>query len=190
MKKDTPKVIKKEANNVLKIYNVVLRGENVDSDYWNEDHGSLDLIHIFEENFTKNDWIALALDLNNWSTEQLELFIQGILGGYSGFTNNGIYYYNDKEAILEITKTIPYRFDLLFPILQIENDRKELYNPLSCEIIENINFINDHFDILLAIDLGYLDKIRTILELLKLSDSKHEIVIELRAKIDNSSKSP
>ncbi|MFT5823993.1 MAG: hypothetical protein ACI8ZM_005259 [Crocinitomix sp.] len=182
MKKNTLKV-----NNVLKVYNVVLQGKNVDSDYWNEDHGSFDLIQIFEEDFTQNDWIALALDLNNWSTEQLELFIQGILGGYSGYTNNGVYN-NEKEVVLEITKTIPYRFDLLFPIIKIEKDRKELYDLLSHQIVENINFINDHFDILITLDMGYLEKIRTLFILLKLSDSKDEIAIELSSKIDNSIK--
>jgi hypothetical protein len=60
--------------NVLAIYKVVLAGENVDSDYWGEDHGSNDLIHIFENSFSENDWKDLELDLCNWSYHQLELY--------------------------------------------------------------------------------------------------------------------
>jgi hypothetical protein len=176
---------KSESTNlkVLSICKVVLEHENSDSDYWNEDHGSNDLIRIFENMYFDDDWKDLECDLNNWSNYQLELFTQAILGGYSSYTNNGTYYSTDKEVIKQITKTIPNRFDLLIPIIEIGRKRK--HTDFSCQVMENLNFINDHFDILLEKNFNYLDKIQKIIELLNLSDS---YILDLKEKIQKASR--
>lgn len=172
--------------NVLEVYKLILENENTDSDYWNEDHGSHDLIRIFENSFTDNDWAELEKDLNNWTTFQLELFTLAIMNGYSSYTNNGIYY-NDKETVKKLTDTIPNRFDLLLPIIQIEKERKLEYGDLSYMVWENLSFINDHFEILLEKDKEYLNKIQQIFELLHLSDSDAEVISSLKNKIQKAS---
>lgn len=184
-----PERCKTKSNNpnVIAIYNVILEHENSDSDYWNEDHGSEAIIQIFENVFSEYDWKDLENDLNNWTAFQLELFTQAILGGYMSYTNGGIYYQSDKEIIKKITKTIPKRFDLLFSIIKIESESK-LALECSNIIKENLNFINDHFNILLETNFTYLAKIQNIIELLNLSESNYDDLIDLKEKTQKASR--
>nr|WP_155075660.1 hypothetical protein [Flavobacterium sp. MC2016-06]MBU3858503.1 hypothetical protein [Flavobacterium sp. MC2016-06] len=171
---------------VIAVYKVILEHENSDSDYWNEDHGSQDLIQIFENCFNLGDWKDLELDLKNWTNFQLELFTQAILGGYLSYTNEGVYN-SEKEIVKELTKTVPNRFDLLFPIIELEKERKLNSKDLSHIIIDYLDFINDHFDILIETDSNYIKKIKSIFLLLGLTESNSENVLILKQKIQNAS---
>lgn len=68
---------------VLEVYNFILKNENVDSDYWNGDHGPQDLNRVFEDYFTQFDWEELEMDLKFWTTNQLEIFLYAIMNGYT-----------------------------------------------------------------------------------------------------------
>ena len=169
---------------VTAIYKFIKDHERFDSDYWNEDHGSEDLIRFFEH-LTEDDWKDLAFDLKNWTDSQLEIFTQAILGGYLSYTNKGIYY-SDRETIRKLTKTIPHRFDLLFPIIKIETERKIKYQDFSFQIIENLNFITDHFEILMEKDSNYLVKIQELFNQLGLSEANSQTAIALKEKIEKA----
>ncbi|UUC45971.1 hypothetical protein [Flavobacterium cerinum] len=182
-----PDDCKTKSNNscVLALYSIVLAGEHKDSDYWNEEHGASDIIRLFETIFTTYDWEELEADLKNWTTSQLELFTEAILSGYYSYTNNGIY--NDHYDIEKLTQTIPNRLNLLLPILAIEKERDLQYHELSWIIVENSNFINDHFEIVLQKDPQHLNTIKTIFESFARFDSTDPMIITLKNKIDNVS---
>lgn len=166
---------------VLEIYSIVLIGEHRDSDYWNEDHGASDIIRVFENCFTAYDWKELEDDLKNWTTSQLELFTAAILSGYYSYTENGVYY--DHYDIETLTQTVPNRLHLLLPILAIERERALKDRELSWIIVENINFINDHFEIVVQRDAQNRTTIRTIFQLLDVSQSDNPSILALKNKI-------
>lgn len=178
---------KTQSNNscVLALYSIVLAGEHKDSDYWNEEHGASDIIRVFETIFTAYDWEELEADLKNWTTSQLELFTEAILSGYYSYTNNGVY--NDHYDIEKLTQTIPNRLNLLLPILAIEKERDLQYHELSWIIVENSNFINDHFEIVLQKDPQHFNTIKTIFESFARFDSTDPMIMALKNKIDNVS---
>jgi hypothetical protein len=172
---------------VIAVYKVVLDHENSDSDYWSEEYGSSDIIGIFENLFDLNDWNELKMDLINWTAHQLELFTQAILNGYLSYTSysiTGNYYPQDKEIVNEITKSIPYRFDLIFTIIEIENNRKfpTGYSAIS-EIYDNLDFFNVHFDIILEKDPNNINRIIDLLKFLNIDESYSEIAKYIWDKI-------
>lgn len=179
-----PNACKTQSTNacVLEIYSIVLIGEHRDSDYWNEEHGASDIIRVFENCFTANDWKELEDDLKNWTTAQLELFTEAILSGYYSYTDTGVYY--DHYDIETLTKTVPNRLNLLLPILAIERKRALKYRELSWIIIENSNFINDHFEIVVKRDAKNRSTIQMIFQLLNVSQSDNPSLVALKNKMD------
>jgi len=168
---------------VLAVYRIVQEGEHKDSDYWNEEHGASDIIRIFETFFTAYDWKELEKDLKNWTTSQLELFTAAILSGYYSYTANGVYY--DFYDIETLTQTIPNRLHLLLPILAIEQERGLQYREFSGIVLENCNFINDHFEILLKQDIQNIRIIKEIFKSVAVFDPTNPTMMALKNKLDN-----
>lgn len=79
---------KSDNSSVLLLYSYILEKENVDSDWWNEDHGCNDVVGILERNFSDFDWEMLEKDLENWTLNQIELFTLSIINGSCG---NGLF---------------------------------------------------------------------------------------------------
>ena len=173
---------KSENPNVLEVYTIVVQHQNADSDYWTEEHGSGDLIQVFRNRFSAEDWKDLQTDLPNWSNDQLQLFTIAILNGYHAFTNEGVYY-GEPETVKEVTRTVPERFDLLLTLLQIDQERNPTSRPLATAIAENLHFINDHFHILLDHHIHYFEKIREVAALLRVEESDREEALDLKEKI-------
>ncbi|MEO4004167.1 hypothetical protein [Flavobacterium sp. CAU 1735] len=168
---------------VLAVYRIVLEGEHKDSDYWSEEHGTTAILSVFEHCFTAQEWSALEADLKNWTTSQLELFTEAIMGGYLSYTHNGVYY--DHYTIDDLTKTVPNRIALLLAILTIERERGLQYRELSGIVLENCNFINDHFEILLKQDVQNIIIIQEIFKLVAVFDPTGPTIMALKNKIDN-----
>ncbi|GEM_PF-1341484 len=168
---------------VLAVYRIVLEGEHKDSDYWSEEHGTTAILSVMERCFRAQEWNALEADLKNWTTSQLELFTEAIMGGYLSYTHNGVYY--EHYAIDDLTKTIPNRIALLLAILTIEQERGLQYRELSGIVLENCNFINDHFEILLKQDVQNVIIIKKIFKLVAVFDPTGPTIIALKNKIDN-----
>ncbi|WP_300486002.1 hypothetical protein [Flavobacterium sp.] len=168
---------------VLAVYRIVLEGEHKDSDYWSEEHGTTAILSVFEHCFTALEWSAQEADLKNWTTSQLELFTEAIMGGYLSYTHNGVYY--DHYAIDDLTKTVPNRIALLLAILTIERERGLQYRELSGIVLENCNFINDHFEILLKQDVQNIIIIQEIFKSVAVFDPTGPTIMALKNKIDN-----
>ncbi|GEN77730.1 hypothetical protein [Chryseobacterium hagamense] len=60
---------------LLEIYGYILEYENFDSDWWNEDHGTNDLMYIIK-NCSANIFEKIKTDISNWTAHQIELFTQ------------------------------------------------------------------------------------------------------------------
>lgn len=67
-----------EDSEVLEIYSYILKHENWDSDWWNEDHGANDLMYIIEK-FSENIFEKVQQDISNWTGFQIELFAQTLV---------------------------------------------------------------------------------------------------------------
>lgn len=72
---------KSNDDGVLDIYSYILKYENTDSDWWNEGHGSSDIISIIKF-YGNGIWDKLKRDILNWSGFQIELFAQSLLISY------------------------------------------------------------------------------------------------------------
>lgn len=114
---------------ILFIYSYILQYENVDSDWWKEDHGCNDIVSILERTFHDKEWDLLELDIENWTEDQIELFILSILSGSSG---NGIYEDMNVRNI-QMEYTLIKRADFLLKM-------KELYS--SIMLWDNIYFFD------------------------------------------------
>lgn len=77
---------------VLDIYSYILKYENTDSDWWNEGHGSSDIISIIKF-YGNGIWTKLKEDILNWSGFQIELFAQSLIIAYPE--------YPEKELVNE-----------------------------------------------------------------------------------------
>lgn len=66
---------KSEDPELLEIYGYILDHEGFDSDWWNEDHGTNDLMYIIR-NCNTNIFEKIKTDISNWTAHQIELFAQ------------------------------------------------------------------------------------------------------------------
>lgn len=66
---------KSEDPELLEIYGYILKYEYFDSDWWNEDHGTNDLMYIIR-NCNANIFEKIKTDISNWTANQIELFAQ------------------------------------------------------------------------------------------------------------------
>lgn len=151
---------------VLEVYDFIVEHEDVDSDYWNEDHGPKELNSIFEDSFTEPDWEELAMDLKHWTTRQLEILLYAVMNGYSYNPAYEALYKERPELLEEVTRIIPNKADLIIPILNLGIERGRLTNDIILTAIEEAHFLTNHFDILLEKDVGYLYKIQKMIDLM------------------------
>jgi hypothetical protein len=171
---------KTKNSNVLEVYNVIVKHENVDSDYWNELHGTADLIRVFECNFNKNDWKDLIVDLKNWTPFQLELFVQGILGYEAG---KGTIGYGTK-VITDQRLVVPYIFDVFYNILKLSNEEGIDCGDLYQSVFEvNEDFFNYHFEIIINANEKNISKLEYILKYFIRIAPSDERVTNLEEKI-------
>lgn len=77
---------------VLDLYSYILTYENTDSDWWNEGHGSSDIISKIKF-YGNGIWDKLKNDILNWSGFQIELFAPSLLISYPE--------YPEKELVHE-----------------------------------------------------------------------------------------
>lgn len=164
---------KTRSNNcsILLLYTYILEKENVDSDWWNEDYGCNDVVYILERNFGDLDWESLEVDLDNWTEDQMELFILSIINGDSGY---GLF---EDMKIVDLLKryTLEKRIKLLAKISKrdtyiiwnnIESLKKFSYQSFEYinEIATNVGYYNFH-----SKDWKDSLEMRTIKELLEKS---------------------
>lgn len=180
---------KTENSSALKVYKLIIDHENVDSDYWNQLHGTQDLVNIFHCHFKESDWEQLKIDLNNWTPRQLELFIQGILGyeaekGTLTYATGG-----DVHIISDQTLLVPYIFDLFYTILKLSQEEGLNCGDLYDSVFEfNDDFLNNHFDIITNFDKSNFSKLKYILDYFIRISLNDERVIKLKEKIETTSR--
>ena len=168
---------------VLEVYGFILENEDADTDYWWSDFGPQNLNRIFENHFSDFDWKELEIDLKFWATNQLEIFLYSIMNGYTCNLNHDNLYKERPELVEELTKIIPNKTDLILPILNIGIERGQLKNDLILTVVEEVDYLITHFDVLIKKDAGYLNKIKKIVEIMG-GDS----VPELKGKIEKASR--
>ncbi|CEJ69921.1 hypothetical protein BN1195_02224 [Chryseobacterium oranimense G311] len=66
---------------VLQIYAYILEYENKDSDWWNEDHGTTDIMYMIK-NGKKDILEKIKQDIPNWTSSQTELFVQTLISNH------------------------------------------------------------------------------------------------------------
>ncbi len=66
---------KSKDSELLEIYAYLLEHENFDSDWWNDHHGTNDLMYIIR-NCSTNIFEKIKTDIFNWTAYQIELFAQ------------------------------------------------------------------------------------------------------------------
>jgi hypothetical protein len=119
---------------ILELYAFLLKNEVVDSDVWTVGGGNDAVVSILEKYFSDRDWEELETELENWTTQQLEIFTESILEG-SG--------QNEEDEVLS---TVKKRFLLLKKLLHIAQQRDIRGNDILLSLTNNIAFLDKcHF---------------------------------------------
>lgn len=123
---------KTESSNpaILELYSYILKNEVIDSDVWTVGGGNDTVVRILERYFSDEDWKELELELENWTTNQLEIFTECIVEGSTE---------SDSD---DLNSTIMNRFYLLKKLLVIGEQRDRLRNDIFLKLIDNIEFLN------------------------------------------------
>ncbi len=121
---------KTESSNsaIFELYSYILKNEVVDSDVWTVGGGNDAVVRILERYFSEKDW--KELELENWTTNQLEIFMECIVEGSAEKDND------------RFNSTIMNRFYLLKKLLVIGEQRDRFRNDILLKLIDNIEFIN------------------------------------------------
>ncbi|MDQ7961130.1 hypothetical protein [Flavobacterium lindanitolerans] len=115
---------------ILELYAYILKNEIVDSDVWQDGGGNDTVVRILEHYFSDEDWKELEIELENWTTNQLEIFTECIVEGSAESDND------------DFNSTIMNRFHLLKKLLIIGEQRDRLRNDILLKLIDNIEFLN------------------------------------------------
>ena len=164
---------KSDNSSVLLLYSYILEKENVDSDWWNEDHGCNNVVGILERNFSDFDWEMLEKDLENWTLNQIELFTLSIINGSCG---NGLF---EDLKVRDLQKRYTYekRLQILIKISKNQTliiwDNIDFLKRFPYMPFESINKI--------AINIGYYNY------LLEEWKDSHEMKV-MKELIQNSTK--
>jgi hypothetical protein len=121
---------------VLEIYSYILKHENRDSDWWNEDHGTNDLIFIIK-NCGENVFEKIRQDIPNWSGFQIELFALTMI-------SNHLKDYKINE-----------RIKLYLELFDIPKSECDLYNIFYDRLYMNLELADKKLLIKLAEKLNY-----------------------------------
>ena len=139
---------KSDDERVLELYSYILKYEKIDSDWWNEGHGTSDIIMLLEKYDVENFWDEIKKDITNWSENQVGLFAQSLLDNSEEIINERIDLYNnlyEKEIHKnELVQVISFcGLDFSYVDLHL---LKQLASNLKLEEeIENINQFDDWF---------------------------------------------
>jgi hypothetical protein len=166
--------------NVREIYKVIIEHENVDSEYWDELHGSCDLFTKFQRFYLDKDWNDLEKDIFNWSQLQIELFIIGLNG-----IDHNLSQYNGK-----MHKRIPNIFNIFYKILELSHGKKLDCGDIYYLILEtDDDFLNLFFEDLINYDLNNLLKYKHILQIFESTGSQNwQKINDLKQKIKKASR--
>lgn len=115
---------------ILELYSFLLKNETVDSDVWTVGGGNDAIVRILESYFSEEDWKELESEIEHWTTNQLEIFTEGILEGSGQNENDGF------------NSTIQKRFTLLKKLLLIAKERDISRNDILLSLINNIGFLD------------------------------------------------
>ncbi|TPD70648.1 hypothetical protein [Flavobacterium microcysteis] len=123
---------KTESSNpvILELYSYILKNEAIDSEVWTVGGGNDAVVRILEHYFSDEDWKELEPELENWTTNQLEIFTECIVEGSAE---------SDSD---DLNSTIMNRFYLLKKLLIIGEQRDRLRNDIFLKLIDNIEFLN------------------------------------------------
>lgn len=159
-----------ENSAILELYSFILKNEVVDSDVWTVGSGNDDVIRILENYFLETDWKELETELENWSTNQLEIFTESILEG-SGQNEND-----------EFNSTMMKRFQLLKKLLIIGEERDRYRNDIFLALIDNIEFLNKCKSITLE-DITEIANYFNYFETIKTENIKDDLTIQTLKRI-------
>lgn len=153
---------------VLELYGFIKRNENSDSDYWSCGGGDEELIFHLDYYFTDTDWKDLEADLINWPIGRLELFAYCIMNGISYSPDELVRIIKEygTENTMISWKGINRRFELILPLLEIDNDSQRRTNDITIEIYQNFDFVEVHFDLLTKGINNFIPKLEKIMKLL------------------------
>lgn len=157
---------------VRDLYGYILDNQESDSDYW--DHSS---VEYKLDSFMELDRKELEVDLKYWSNEQLEIFTHCLMTSYTYNLPSGEYK-GDACFFDELMKTLPYKVDLILPLLKIGIDRGRLKNDIAMIVGDEIFFLVNHFKVLMNYDKKYLNIIKTIVEVLEWCSEDLKLLIE------------
>lgn len=115
---------------ILELYSFILKNELVDSDVWKVGSGNDTVVRILEHYFSNEDWKELEVELENWTTNQLEIFTECIVEG------------STESDFDDLNSTIMKRFYLLKKLLIIGKKRDRFRNDIFLKLIDNIEFLD------------------------------------------------
>jgi hypothetical protein len=85
---------------VLKLYSYILENENCDSDFWDIGGGNDNVVRILEHNFSENAWKELQIDIQYWTSYQLEILAESIETGTGKYDGDELLCSKNKRNIL------------------------------------------------------------------------------------------
>lgn len=121
---------------LLEIYSYILDHENFDSDWWNEDHGTNDLMYIIR-NCNAQIFEKIKTDISNWTAHQIELFAQTL-------NSNDLIDFKVNE-----------RIELYLHLFEIQRTDFDLYDAFYYGRNINLSLVNNDLLIQLADRLQY-----------------------------------
>lgn len=121
---------------LLEIYSYILDHENFDSDWWNEDHGTNDLMYIIR-NCNAQIFEKIKTDISNWTAHQIELFAQTL-------NSNDLIDFKVNE-----------RIELYLHLFEIQRTDFDLYDAFYYGRNINLSLVNNDLLIQLADRLHY-----------------------------------
>ena len=116
---------KSENAKVKSIYDIILRNEYTDSDYWYMGGGADEFIKYLQ-NFNVEDIKDLENDIQNWTNDQLWILRECLVYGYR---------YDDNHKKSNTFKNQSYLLTFLFSATEDED--------IKIDIFENAELIND-----------------------------------------------
>lgn len=133
---------------VLELYSYILEYEKIDSDWWDEGHGTTDVLMILEKYDIENFWDEVKKDIINWNENQVGLFAQSLLDNSKDIANERIDLYNylyEKEIHKNELEQAIYFCGIDFNYVNLHLLKKLALNLKLEEEIENINKFDDWF---------------------------------------------
>ena len=162
---------------VASAYRVIVEHERYDSDYWLGGHGTIELLNVLSNLFEEKDWEELEEDFKYWSAFQLECFMEAFFA--ETYVNTQEYSWDEKYISAAIKL-----YHMMVPILKICNERQPSYSNIPGVVIENIEFIDVHFNTFTKEDFSTVKTTEEILKLIGFENEKSGLVGEIWERVD------